>query len=54
MVLGFQAEDRSRASRHDTSSSMSHIMEGNEVELFKTNYEASIDAMYQGQIKILI
>ena len=29
-------------------------MEGNELELFKTNYEASIDVKYKEQIKILI
>ena len=29
-------------------------MEGNELEIFKINFEASIDAQYQEQIKNLI
>ena len=33
---------------------MSLVMEGHELQLFKTNFEASIDAQYQKQIKNLI
>ena len=49
-VAGYHNKDRSRSSRFDAWSNTSHLMSIEGLEIFKWNYDASVDAKYSEQM----